>query len=42
MKEYSIYYRQDGRCDTHMPTGKVENGKRKYRSFYGIIKPISH
>jgi len=35
MKEYSIYYRQDGRWETRMPTGKDENGKRKYRSFYG-------
>ena len=33
MKEYSIYYRQDGRWETRIPIGKDKNGKRKYRRY---------
>lgn len=35
MGQYNIYHRKDGRWESRIPIGKAENGKRKYRSFYG-------
>ncbi|MCM1508845.1 MAG: site-specific integrase [Ruminococcus flavefaciens] len=35
MNKGNIYQRKDGRWESRMPVGKDENGKRKYRSFYG-------
>lgn len=35
MAQNNIYHRKDGRWESRMPIGKDENGKRKYRSFYG-------
>ncbi|MBP3854875.1 MAG: site-specific integrase [Ruminiclostridium sp.] len=31
----NIYKRKDGRYEARMPLGKDENGKRRYRSYYG-------
>ena len=31
----NIYRRKDGRYEARVPLGKDENGKRRYRSFYG-------
>ena len=35
MKNKSVYYRRDGRWECRISFGKDENGRRKYRSFYG-------
>lgn len=35
MNKGSIYQRKDGRWESRISIGKKENGKRKYRSFYG-------
>ena len=31
----NVYQRKDGRFEARMSLGKDENGKRRYRSFYG-------
>lgn len=35
MTKTNVYKRKDGRWEARIPVGKDENGKRKYRSFYG-------
>lgn len=35
MTKTNVYKRKDGRWEARIPAGKDENGKRKYRSFYG-------
>lgn len=35
MSKGNVYQRQDGRWESRISVGKDENGKRKYRSFYG-------
>lgn len=35
MNKGSVYQRKDGRWESRVSVGKDENGKRKYRSFYG-------
>ena len=35
MKKLSIYFRKDGRYEGRTYLGKGENGKRRYKSFYG-------
>ena len=31
----NVYQRKDGRYEARVSLGKNENGKRRYRSFYG-------
>ena len=38
MNNISIYKRKDGRYEGRVNTGKAENGKRHYKSFYGHSK----
>lgn len=35
MNKGNVYQRKDGRWESRISVGKNENGKRKYRSFYG-------
>lgn len=35
MTKLNVYQRKDGRWESRISIGKDENGKRKYRSFYG-------
>ena len=35
MKYHNIYYRKDGRWEGRIYTGKAEDGRRKYKAFFG-------
>ena len=42
MERFNIYYRKDGRWEGRIPRGKDENGKRKFKYFFGNTKEQVH